>query len=171
MQLISGAVGLATAAGISLACLVVAPFLPRPAQASDITLEMDSANRINYAGRQRMLTQQIARNACFVMAGIDPDRYEGKTETAALQFETSLAGLRHGDANLGLLPENDQGVLESLAAGRGPLGDLRARVPADCRGRSAFRPDAADDRTEFDHPGAHERDRATDRFAARRAGA
>lgn len=119
MQPISGAVRLVLVAGISFACFLAGSFCPRAAQASEVTPEVDSANRINYAGRQRMLTQLIARNACFVMAGIDPDRYEGKTETAAQQFETSLIGLRAGNANLGLLPEQDQGVLESLAAVEG----------------------------------------------------
>lgn len=86
-----------------------------PARAGDLTVEAEAANRVNFAGRQRMLTQQIARNACFVMADIDPERFAAKTETAVRQFDTALKGLRHGDANLGLREETRQEVLRHLA--------------------------------------------------------
>lgn len=85
------------------------------AEAAEITAETNARNRMNFAGRQRMLTQQIARNACFVMAGVDPERFAGKTETNLRQFSSVILGLRNGDANLGILPETDPEVLAALA--------------------------------------------------------
>ncbi|WP_227267827.1 type IV pili methyl-accepting chemotaxis transducer N-terminal domain-containing protein [Roseobacter weihaiensis] len=86
------------------------------AEAQEITPETDARNRINYSGRQRMLTQQIARNACFVMADIEPERFAAKAETAAQQFDTALVALRDGDAELGLLAETNDEVLKDLEA-------------------------------------------------------
>ena len=83
-------------------------------RASELTVEAEAANRVNFADRQRMLTQQIARNACFVMANIDPERFAAKTETAVRQFDTALKGLRYGDANLGLFAETRAEVLAHL---------------------------------------------------------
>lgn len=85
------------------------------AQASEITKESDARNRMNFAGRQRMLTQQITRNACFVMADADPVRYVAKTEDNARQFNAVLTGLREGDADLGILAESNPEVLAALA--------------------------------------------------------
>ncbi|WP_195822508.1 type IV pili methyl-accepting chemotaxis transducer N-terminal domain-containing protein [Roseobacter sp. MH60115] len=84
-------------------------------EAAEITAETNARNRMNYAGRQRMLTQQIARNACFVMAGVDPERFAGKTETNVRQFSSVILGLRNGDPKLGILPETNQDVLAALS--------------------------------------------------------
>lgn len=83
--------------------------------ASEVLPEQDAKNRINLSGRQRMLTQQIARNACFVMAGIDAERFAAKADAAIRQFSVTLAGLRQGNENLQLLPESNQDVLDELA--------------------------------------------------------
>ena len=90
--------------------------IPSDVVANELTPEQDARNRLNFAGRQRMLTQQIARNACFVMAGIDPDRFVAKTDAAVRQFNTALYGLRHGDTNLGLFEEQQAAVLSDLEA-------------------------------------------------------
>ena len=105
-------------AGIFAICLVVVSGILNGsvARASELTVEAEAANRVNFAGRQRMLSQQIARNACFVMANIDPERFAAKTETAVRQFDTALKGLRYGDANLGLFEETREEVLAHLTA-------------------------------------------------------
>lgn len=69
---------------------------------------------MNLAGRERMLTQQLTRNACFVMAGVAPERFAQRTEDNVKDFDRVLIGLRDGDAELGLLPETDPGVLAAL---------------------------------------------------------
>jgi hypothetical protein len=84
------------------------------ARAMEVTAELDAVNRILYADRQSTLTQQIARNACFVMAGIEPAIYAGKTDSVVRQFDTTLNGLRQGDPNLGLRAEQDPEVLKQL---------------------------------------------------------
>ena len=82
--------------------------------ANELTLEQDARNRINFAARQRMLTQQIARNACFVMADIDPDRFAAKTEATVRQFDSVLVGLHEGDETLGLMRETNPDILAAL---------------------------------------------------------
>ncbi|MCV3271161.1 type IV pili methyl-accepting chemotaxis transducer N-terminal domain-containing protein [Roseobacter sinensis] len=86
-----------------------------PAVSAETTAESNAGTRINLAGRQRMLTQQMARNACLVMAGVDPERFVAKTETNVQQFNDVLAALRYGDETLGLLPETNAEVLAALA--------------------------------------------------------
>ncbi|WP_300058291.1 type IV pili methyl-accepting chemotaxis transducer N-terminal domain-containing protein [uncultured Roseobacter sp.] len=85
-----------------------------PAEASEITAESNANAHMNLAGRQRMLTQQLARNACFVMAGVEPERFAAKTEENVQQFNGVLVGLRAGDVTLGMLPEEDPGILAAL---------------------------------------------------------
>ena len=104
-------------------CTLCAFGLVRSASAESIVIDAAQAarNRIDYAGRQRMLSQHIARNSCFVMAGIDPDRFAAKTEAAVRQFAVAHKGLRAGDANLGLLAEQNVAILDQL-------GDHDSRV-------------------------------------------
>lgn len=102
---------------VGLAALLIVPLsVPlRHAEATEITEESNARNRMNHAGKERMLTQQIARNACFVMAGVDPDRYADRTQSNAREFDAVIVGLRNGDAELGILPETHEDVLRALA--------------------------------------------------------
>lgn len=96
--------------------LLLLPMMPgvSPALASEITAESDARTRMNLAGRQRMLTQRIARNACFVMAGVDQKRFASETEANVEMFNAVVLGLRQGDENLGILAESDPEVLIAL---------------------------------------------------------
>ncbi|WP_159975914.1 type IV pili methyl-accepting chemotaxis transducer N-terminal domain-containing protein [Roseobacter cerasinus] len=87
---------------------------PTPGHSGQITAESNARDRMNLAGRERMLTQQLTRNACFVMAGVAPDRFAQRTQENVEDFNRVLVGLRDGDAELGLLPETDPGVLAAL---------------------------------------------------------
>ncbi|MFK7746400.1 MAG: type IV pili methyl-accepting chemotaxis transducer N-terminal domain-containing protein [Roseobacter sp.] len=86
------------------------------AWATEISAEKDARNRLSFASRQSMLTQKIARNACFVMANIDAERYVAKTESTVRQFDNTVHGLRYGDVNLELRKETNADVLTRLEA-------------------------------------------------------
>ncbi len=90
---------------------IVAPFGQSSVKAEEWSDEEDLRNRINFAGRQRMLTQQVTLNACFVMAGVEKERYTAKTLSVVRQFETYLAALQGGDENLRLRSETNPDVL------------------------------------------------------------
>jgi nitrate/nitrite-specific signal transduction histidine kinase len=74
----------------------------------------DMGKVINLAGKQRMLTQKMSKEALLVAKGIDA---KGNTEnlkkTAAL-FDKTLKGLIGGDADLGLDKTEDKGIVEQL---------------------------------------------------------
>lgn len=61
-----------------------------------------------------MLTQKMSKEALFVTAGVNADALRGAlTETTKL-FETTLAGLRDGDASLGLPATENPRIVKQL---------------------------------------------------------
>ncbi|KEJ94541.1 Type IV pili methyl-accepting chemotaxis transducer N-term [Pseudosulfitobacter pseudonitzschiae] len=61
------------------------------------------ANTVNIAGRQRMLSQKVLKEFCYVSLGVDRERQQKRlAETLAL-FETSLALLETGSAEQNVL--------------------------------------------------------------------
>ncbi len=62
------------------------------------------ANTVNIAGRQRMLSQKVLKEFCYVGLGVDRTRQQKRLAATLELFETSLALLEVGSA--------DQGVLE-----------------------------------------------------------
>lgn len=54
------------------------------------------SERINIAGRQRMLTQRMTKAACFAMAGIDQSHQRAIAEEATAEFSSNLAELLDG---------------------------------------------------------------------------
>lgn len=102
-----------------VACFLVILFVfiggPGPLSAvSGAQAASESALRINLAGRQRMLSQRMAKAMCFAALGVDQ---AGHVEMAAIahgDFERVLSALRNGDAELGLSSESDPNVLSAL---------------------------------------------------------
>lgn len=70
--------------------------------------------RINLAGRQRMLSQRMAKAACFAALGIDAQGHLEMAASAHSDFGTVLTGLREGDDTLGLEVEKNLPVLSAL---------------------------------------------------------
>ena len=72
------------------------------------------ANVINLAGKQRMLTQKMSKEALFIAKGIDADaNTEALKKTAAL-FDKTLKGLVDGDDELKLPKTTDKDILAQL---------------------------------------------------------
>ncbi|WP_299961999.1 type IV pili methyl-accepting chemotaxis transducer N-terminal domain-containing protein [uncultured Roseobacter sp.] len=84
-------------------------------ETAQVSEETNARNRVDNAGRQRMLTQRLAKNACFVMAGIEPDTYAAHTDETFHRFNQVLLAIREGDPELGMLPEIHQDVLDNLS--------------------------------------------------------
>ena len=76
-----------------------------------ISGQRGDANVINLAGKQRMLTQKMSKEALSIKQGTG----EGKTlqETANL-FDKTLIGLISGDSTLGLPPTESKEILSQL---------------------------------------------------------
>ena len=72
------------------------------------------ATTINVAGRQRMLSQKMMKEACFVTVGL-----QAKDSLAALQntmalFDASLADLISGNEETGIIPPPNDEVAGQL---------------------------------------------------------
>lgn len=70
---------------------------------------------INLAGKQRMLTQKMSKEALLIAKGIDGDANKANLEKTAALFDKTLAGLVAGDASLGLPETTDAAIREQLA--------------------------------------------------------
>ncbi|MEO1040928.1 MAG: type IV pili methyl-accepting chemotaxis transducer N-terminal domain-containing protein [Pseudomonadota bacterium] len=75
----------------------------------------DAKARINLAGRQRMLSQKMAKASCFAM--VDKGNFEHLTELKGAQetFDETLDGLVQGNEALSLNVEHHDTVLSALA--------------------------------------------------------
>ena len=72
------------------------------------------ASTLNKAGRQRMLSQRIAKNLCLISANLEAEKARKDLVVASANFTQTMAGLRHGDPANGLLPP--------------PTSDIEARL-------------------------------------------
>jgi hypothetical protein len=61
-----------------------------------------SGTVVNLAGRQRMLSQKMAKEVCFIALGVDADGQRDALQKSHDLFKRTLKGLVDGDAELGL---------------------------------------------------------------------
>jgi len=88
----------------------------------------EAAQRINIAGRQRMLSQRMAKAACLMATDISfAAAYDQLTQAYGL-FERSEAALRIGDEVMGMHPETSNKVLDALAAVSQPWADYKVVI-------------------------------------------
>ncbi len=90
---------------LSLICLFGVPV--SPVLANDDVM----ASKINLAGRQRMLTQRIAKAACYISLFSNVDKHLEMLERSSKEFDNNLISLRHGNPGLQFPAEKDPAVL------------------------------------------------------------
>jgi len=97
---------------------------------SVVTKQKASARAINLAGRQRMLTQKMSKEAFIlttVAAGEEAEVRKSLEATAHL-FEATLKGLLQGDASQGLEPVEDGDTKRKLIEVRGLWEPFHAAI-------------------------------------------
>lgn len=90
-------------------------FLPAASShALEVSVAEDGKRKINLSGRQRMLSQRMAKAVCFAALGVQVEKHLKMTEDAHATFDTTLTGLRQGDEEQGMNPEKTPRILSEL---------------------------------------------------------
>jgi len=76
--------------------------------------DKELARTIDLAGKQRMLTQKISKEALLVFIGIDLDKNVQNLKKSSALFDKTLKGLQKGDKELGLVPVKDAAIEAKL---------------------------------------------------------
>lgn len=97
--------GLAIRCLSSFVCLLLAVAVCAPAVADQADAARVASERINIAGRQRMLSQRMAKAVCFFLSGTDAARQHDIAFAAADEFDAQLQVLLNGSDALGFAPE------------------------------------------------------------------
>jgi hypothetical protein len=105
-----------SAAGILAALIATAAPTTTAAQDVSSVPAIEAARKVNVSGRQRMLSQRMAKAACLMSRDISfASNYDQLTQAYTL-FERSDSALRAGDEQMGLSEEALPDVLDALAA-------------------------------------------------------
>lgn len=98
-----------------------------PAKLAQFLEDHGASERINFAGKLRMLSQRIPAAACAVHADIATDQSVPVLKAAHEEFQTILNALEFGDEALGIIGAEERRktlvVLEELHAAFDPLND------------------------------------------------
>ncbi len=76
-----------------------------------------ATNVINLAGKQRMLTQKMSKEALLIIKGIEVEKNRADLKETITLFDKTLHGLRDGDKDLGLPKTKDKEILKDLDQG------------------------------------------------------
>ncbi len=101
------------AAGIVFAVSIIAGSNFAMATSSDAA--SDGKHKINLAGRQRMLTQRMAKAVCFASINVQTAKHLSMAKDAHALFDKTLNGLQDGDDDQSLMPEKNPKILMQLS--------------------------------------------------------
>ena len=133
------------AAAAAALLMTGAPAFGSFATAAPAEAEAEAAKRkINLAGRQRMLTQRMAKAACFASIGLEAGHHLEGMATAHALFARTLDGLRHGDPEQGLTRETKDAVLAELREVEALWADYGDLVAASVESGAVSEADLAD---------------------------
>ena len=76
--------------------------------------DKELALSIDLAGKQRMLTQKMSKEAMLIKIGIDIDDSVAKLKASSKLFDKTLNGLMHGDKDLGLVATKNSAIQAKL---------------------------------------------------------
>lgn len=107
--------------------------LSAPAQEVDDAAVFD---RLHLVSALRNNTQHMARVACLVYIGFEPEREVAELVRASAEFGEISEALLMGDAEMGLAPENNQRVVSAIDALRDAWPMLEQRLDRVIRGES-----------------------------------
>ena len=120
------------------ACLTMGTVYADEAKANnkvEVT-KQQSGTVINLAGKQRMLTQKMSKEALFIAKGIDIDKNrEALTKTSAL-FDKTLKGLISGDKELNLPKTDNKEILAQLEKVKDLWKSFKANIDKVIAGKS-----------------------------------
>ncbi len=113
-------------------CLAVGLQAKAPVQAevkSTLTqTKQQSGTVINLAGKQRMLTQKMSKEALFIAKGIDVDANTASLKKTAALFDKTLKGLALGDESLNLPKTQNAEILAQLQKVTGLWATFKANI-------------------------------------------
>lgn len=78
-------------------------------------ISQQMAVQINLSGKQRMLTQKMAKESLLIAQGIDAEKNKENLKASMALFEKTLTGLKEGDESLELAKTTESEILEQLA--------------------------------------------------------
>ncbi len=78
------------------------------------TTQRIQAQKIDLAGRQRMLSQRLAKAACFIATFSDVERHRQILLQTADLLKVSHDALKNGRSQEGILPESNKAIREEL---------------------------------------------------------
>ncbi len=87
-----------------------------------------AGNVVNIAGRQRMLSQKMSKEICFIALGIDAEGQRAALAATQALFARSLDGLIAGDEELGLPATSHEEILQQMRLVSSLWEEFSARV-------------------------------------------
>jgi nitrate/nitrite-specific signal transduction histidine kinase len=103
------------AIGASLSMTLVANEAPKSDAKTEVTqTKQQSGTVINLAGKQRMLTQKMSKEALFMAKGVDTEANKASLTKTVELFDKTLKGLANGDADLNLPKTENKEILAQL---------------------------------------------------------
>lgn len=114
-MLVFRTIGLAVLVSLSVTSGAAAQALAQNVTASEpITAAADGKRKINLSGRQRMLSQYMAKAVCFANLKVDEKLQIDELQLAHHLFERTLVEMRDGSPVQRMLPEEDLKINAAL---------------------------------------------------------